>query len=260
MQQNKLYKKTGLFVVIGFACLIVVIFNYVGQKFTTDDKDLVVMYFEESIQGLSVGSSVVLQGVEIGQVNRIKLIANVQQGTFQTPVYVLFDKKKIMPIGKVNDSEAKKAEVLDRLVEKGLKARLVGANLLTGQLMIELIMDPDQKPVMRGTGRFREIPTVLSAYAKFSEDLKDIPLRETLTRMGDVLLDLDDKLPTILNNVANITGKFNNMLNKKSGEVSKTLTNANATMEEISKASRSIKNLTDYLERHPEAILKGKEK
>ena len=111
MQQNNLYKKTGLFVVIGFACLIGVIFNYVGQKFTTDDKDLVVMYFEESIQGLSVGSSVILQGVEIGQVSRIKLIADVQKGTFQTPVYVLFDKKKIMPIDKMNDSEARRTQV-----------------------------------------------------------------------------------------------------------------------------------------------------
>ena len=50
------------------------------------------------------------------------------------------------------------------------------------------------------------------------------------------------------------------MLDTKSGSLSQTLNNANTTMEEISKASRSIKNLTDYLERHPEALIRGKEK
>ena len=36
--------------------------------------------------------------------------------------------------------------------------------------------------------------------------------------------------------------------------------NINNTLEEIAKAGRSLKNLTDYLERHPEAIIQGKEK
>ena len=50
------------------------------------------------------------------------------------------------------------------------------------------------------------------------------------------------------------------MLDKKSGEASKSMSSFNSTMEEISKTSRSIKNLTDYLERHPEALIHGKEK
>jgi hypothetical protein len=33
-----------------------------------------------------------------------------------------------------------------------------------------------------------------------------------------------------------------------------------ATMQDMGQASVAIKNLADYLERHPEAILKGKEK
>ncbi len=257
MQQNKTYKKVGLFVVIGFACLIGVIFHYIGKKFMTDENDLVVMYFEESIQGLSAGSSVVLQGVEIGQVKKIKLVTDLKEGTFKTPVYVLFDKKKITSRkGKYFSRQV----LLEKLIAKGLKARLASANYLTGQLMIELFMDPDQPVIMRGSGEIREIPTSLSEFAKFSEDLKGIPLHETLTKMGDVLVDLDENLPAILNNVAQITAKVDKMLNNKSGEVSKTLMNANTTMEEISKASRSIKNLTDYLERHPEALLRGKEK
>lgn len=259
MQQNKTYKKVGLFVVIGFACLIGIIFNYVSQKYSTDDRDLVVMYFEESIQGLSVGSSVVLQGVEIGQVKKINLVTDLETGTFKTPVYVLFDTKRTTTYYE-DKKFGRREQILDKLIEKGLKARLISANLLTGQLMIDLFMDAKQPAVLRGNGEYPEIPTVLSDFAKFSEGLQRLPLHETLTRMGDVLVDLDEKLPTILDNVAKITTNFDHMLDRKSGELSKTLLNANATMEEISKASRSIKNLTDYLERHPEALLRGKEK
>ncbi len=258
MQQKKQYKIVGLFVIIGILCFIGILLNYIGNKFTTNKDDLVVMYFEESIQGLSVGSSVVLQGVEIGQVNKIKLVPDLQAGTFQTPVYVLFDRQKISSYRR--DGYPDQREILKHLIDKGLKAQLISANYLTGQLMIQLSMNPEQPVVLRGSGKYLEIPTELSAFAKFSKDLKQIPLHESLTRLGDVLVDLDHSLPAILDNVSQITQKLDRMMDKKSGEFSSTMSNINATMEEIAKASRSIKNLTDYLERHPEAIIRGKEK
>lgn len=258
MQQNKIYRKVGLFVIAGFIFLIGIIFHYVGKNFITDDKNLVVMFFDESIQGLSVGSSVVLQGVEVGQVNKINLIADLQKGTFRTTVYVLFDSKKVF--SKQNKDVVNGKNILDNLIEKGLRARLENASILTGQLRIELIMDPSSPIKLYSAGAYREIPTVLSPFAKLSQDLQEIPVHEMLMRAGDLLLDLDETLPRILTNLDSITAKLNKMMDKKSGEFSKTLNNANETMEEISKASRSIKNLTDYLERHPESILRGKEK
>lgn len=258
MQQNKTYKMTGLFVIIGIVCFLGVIFNYVGKQYMTKEDDLVVLYFEESIAGLSVGSSVVMQGVEIGNVDKINLIADLKEGTFETPVFISFTGKNVTSY--TDDETMTKREMLMHLIEKGLRARLESASLLTGQLMIELIMDPSQPAVFRGKGDDDEIPTVLSAYAKFSKDLDEIPLQESLMRIGNMAVELDEKLPKLLDNIDGISSKVDKMLDKKSGEVSKTLSNVNSTMEEISKASRSVKNLTDYLERHPEAIIQGKGK
>ncbi|MBR1605857.1 MAG: MCE family protein [Alphaproteobacteria bacterium] len=257
MQQNKKYRMVGLFVIVGLASLLGIVLSNIGQKFTSDD-DFVVMYFEESIQGLSVGSSVMLQGVEIGQVKKIKLVANLAEGSFLAPVYVAFDKRKLS--AKNKDLKVSNQQLFQNLIDKGLRAELTSSNLLTGQLMIALVMDPEQPIVLKGDGKYHEIPTTLSAFAKFSKDLNKIPLHESLTQLGNVLVDLDEHLPTILSNTAQITQKLDTMLDKRSGEFSKTMQNINTTMEEISKASRSIKNLTDYLERHPEAILRGKEK
>lgn len=258
MQQKKTYKMVGLFVMVGLASLIGVVLNYASQRFTTNQEDLVVMYFEESIRGLSVGSSVVFKGVEVGKVADISLLANLKEGTFKTPVLVLFDLENSMTTIGLTEWDDKK--MLDNLIAKGLRARLISANYLTGQLMIELVMDTKTPAVLRGTGRYWEIPTELSSFAMLSQDLEEVPLRETLSRLGNIIQDLEENLPQILENTTQITQKIDRVLDRKSGEASKSMNSFNAAMEEISKTSRSIKNLTDYLERHPEALLMGKEK
>lgn len=258
MQQKKTYELTGLFVVIGLLCLGGIIFKYVGSKYTQNESDLVIMYFEESIRGLSVGSSVVMQGVEVGKVERIKLLADLNKGTFKTPVYISLNGNKTVQ-AKYSKTQTDR-EILQNLIDKGLRARLITANYLTGQLMIELLMDPKVEAVMRGTGKYMEIPTEYSSFAMLSKDLEDIPLRDSLSRLGSILNDLEENLPTILENISQITVKMDDLLARKNGETTKTLQNFNDTLEEIGKASRSIKNLTDYLERHPEALIQGKEK
>jgi paraquat-inducible protein B len=259
MQQKKTYIAVGLFVVVGLACLAGIILKYAGNQFSADKNDYVVMYFEESVQGLNVGSQVLFQGVQVAKVADISLVADFKTGTFKTPVLVLFDSQEDVE-DKIDRAEMTNKRMLDSLIEKGLRARLVSGNLLTGQLMIELIMDGKEPPVFRGTGQYIEIPTELSPFAMISQDLQEVPLRETLSRLGNIIQNLEENLPQILENMTQITQKIDKALDKKSGEASKSMQGFNAAMEEVSKASRSIKNLTDYLERHPEALLMGKEK
>ena len=259
MQQKKTYKLVGLFVIIGFVCFIGIIMRYAGNQLMDNKDNLVVMYFEESISGLNVGSSVVFKGVEVGKVADIKLWANLQEGTFKIPVIVAFDPKRNLG-EKINKAEMSNREVLNRLIKKGLRARLASANLLTGQLMIELVMDPKVEAVFRGSGQYLEVPTELSPFALISQDLEEVSLRESLSRLGNIIEDLEDNLPQILENTTRITEKLDKALDRNSGEASQSMKSFNSAMEEISKTSRSIKNLTDYLERHPEALLRGKEK
>ncbi len=282
MQNKKTYKMTGLFVIVGIVSFIGIVFNYVTNKFTPNEDDLVVMYFDESIRGLSVGSSVVFKGVEVGKVKNISLQANLKEGTFKTPVLVLFNIED--SIDAVDSAELDEKQMFDNLIAKGLRAQLISANYLTGQLMIELVMDEKSPVVLRGNGKYWEIPTIYSAFAQLSKDLEDVPLREILSKLGSILGDIDDNLPTIMKsissvsasvdknlpsimgnidevsaNISDITSKVNEVMDKKNGETTKAVNNFNNTMEEIAKASRSLKNLVDYLERHPEAIIQGKE-
>lgn len=290
---NKTYKLTGLFVLVGLICFGAIVGYFVKQKFISDNnKNMLIMYFDESIRGLSVGSPVVLQGVEVGKVAKIRLITNIEKGTFKTPVYMVFNDD-----GSDKERDREKDEaLLKNLVDMGLRARLITANYLTGQLMIELLMVPNDKAIYRGTGKYPEIPTVYSSFAQLSKDLEDVPLQDTIIRLGHLIDNIDENIPVILENiskmsdslnktapetmqkigiladsinknlpqllqnVSNISAKIDKAMDEKNGEATNLMKNMNDTLEEFSKTSRSIKNLTDYLERHPEAIIHGKEK
>lgn len=256
MQKNKTYKIVGLFVLTGFLVFSAIIFHYVGKKFTSDDSQYVVLYFEESIQGLNVGSSVVFKGVEVGQVAKISLITNLQNGTFKMPVFITFKQNRSFQMK--DGKEASPKEILHSLIEKGLRARLISANYLTGQLMIELDMDPSVPAILRGTGDHMEIPTVISSIGMISKDLQEIPFRENMMQLGNLLKELDDKLPPIMDNMYNITAKTDKLLDSQATRAEKTINNFNAMVEQMSRAGRSVQNLADYLERHPEAMLQGK--
>lgn len=289
---NKTYKLTGLFVLIGIICFVGIVSYFIKQKYSTRNEDMLIMYFDESVRGLSVGSPVVLQGVEVGKVARIRLMTNLEKGTFKTPVYMVFNDDGSTPERSRYEYEV----LLKNLIDKGLRARLITSNFLTGQLMIELLMVPNDKPIYRGSGKYPEIPTVYSSFAKISKDLEDIPLQDTIIRIGHLIDNVDETIPDILKNIVQMTNvvnksapdtlknlndlaeslnknippflqnmqgisaKLNGAMNQKTGSAGKTIENLNTTLEEIAKASRSLRNLADYLERHPEAIIQGKEK
>ena len=88
MRKEPNKKKIGLFVIIGFISLFGIIVGMSWDKFFPDNDNLVVMYFEESVKGLNVGSPVLFKGVEIGKVSRIDLLGNEESASFSIPVYV----------------------------------------------------------------------------------------------------------------------------------------------------------------------------
>ena len=72
MRKEPNKKLIGIFMVSGFLVLLAVFAYYVKEKVFSEDGKMIVMYFEESINGLNVGSPVVFKGVQIGKVVSIK--------------------------------------------------------------------------------------------------------------------------------------------------------------------------------------------
>ena len=280
---DKVHKKRiGLFLVIGFICLFGIIGTFVVENIMPNNNKLFVMFFHESVKGLNVGSPVVLEGVEVGKVTRISLETNPKTLTFSIPVFVRFtqDNRTNSILKTMFQTHHSREEIINKLIKKGLRARLVTQNFLTGQLMIELVMLPDTPVQMVETPQTKgllQIPTVLSTIGELSKGIQDLPLKEMVYKFNNILDILSDRIPVIMPQVTllgenlnkavpafvGLTERLDGTVQKLDGQIPKTdqtINHFNTTLDNISQAARSLKNLTDYLERHPEALLKGKEK
>lgn len=243
-------KLIGLFLFIGIICFIGLIGHVIASKTISKQDTLIVMYFDESVSGLNVGSPIVFMGVEVGKVARIDLITNPQDLSFSIPVYAKFNTKTRLR------QQTDTAVTLQELIDKGLRARLTTQNYLTGQLMIELEMMPDQPVVLKETKQdILEIPTVLSPLSQLSKGIKNLPIRDSVVNLNLLLETLDKK---VIPDIQTLTSNLNNLVVDNSKDITKTIYNFNETLSDISSAAKSLRNLTDYLEQHPESLIKGK--
>ena len=72
------------------ALLITLITKNMFENYITNKYNLVVMYFSESIKGLSVGSPVMYEGVQVGKVVKIEIQTDPKTLDFSIPVYIRF--------------------------------------------------------------------------------------------------------------------------------------------------------------------------
>ena len=73
MKKTPNKKLIGLFTIASISIFIGIVLMFAGDKIFTKNNDQLVMYFEESIRGLTIGSPVSFRGVEIGKVSKIDL-------------------------------------------------------------------------------------------------------------------------------------------------------------------------------------------
>lgn len=118
-----------------------------------------VMFFEDSVRGLTAGAPVEFKGIKVGSVIDVRLEYDEPSTAFRIPVVVELEPERIVARG----SRMKKAplEAFQTLVKHGLRARLKTGNLLTGQLFVDLDMQPKSPVRLAKSGRPEpELPTV----------------------------------------------------------------------------------------------------
>jgi paraquat-inducible protein B len=225
----------GVFVVSSIAMLIagVIIFGS-GEMFKKTNK--YVMFFEDSVKGLSVGAPVIWHGVAVGSVSSIVLKANAKNLTIDVPVVIEVDPQRVeVEEGKSKDLR----EQIELMIKKGLRARLALQSLLTGSSMVEVEFLPDTPVRLTGLdSRYPEIPTVKSPMDRLAQKLQDLPIEKIAGKLADILDNLDTVIadPEIKEMVHNL-----NVASKKLDHV---LENADKL---VLNADNQVKDLTDNL-------------
>jgi len=222
----------GIFVVGALVLLMVAIVVFgSGELFRRTNK--FVLYFDGSVKGLSIGSPVMFRGVSIGAVKDISLIYDSKAGTIMLPVIVEVDDGRIKGAPSFGDLGGDK-----KMIALGLRGKLEVQNFLTGQLMISFDFYPDKPVKLRGILKgYPELPTLPTTPDIF-EIMDEIPIKE------------------IVKNLESTTQGINKLVN--SSEIPRSLYDLQGTLQETKEAMRSVSLLTEYLEQHPEALLKGK--
>ena len=106
--------------------------------------------------------------------------------------------------------------------------------------------------------KFLQVPTILSKSEEFSKRFDKLEFQETVTQFNHIAEILGTELPILLPAITKSAQSLDKTLLKIEGSSEETLSNLNRALQDISDAAKSLQNLTDYLERHPESLIKGK--
>lgn len=166
----------GLFV-LGAMVLAAGTLIFVGSLGLFSREVRCVLYFDESVNGLSVGAPIKYKGVPIGRVSDIRIHENQADSSSAVPVYVRIDTGRLQ--GELAEGmETDGAQLFGTPISNGLRGMLQLESFITGQLFIELDYVANEQT---GAPRFRqleplypEIPTVPSVMARLGTETTDL--------------------------------------------------------------------------------------
>ena len=159
-------------------------------------KIMFVLYFDESVRGLSVDSPVEFRGIKVGKVTDIRMEYDLHHASFRIPVLVQIEPERFNVIhGSQPDTEDASYALMDSLVQNGLRAQLQTSSLLMGQRFVELNMHSNLPVRLRGfSDTFPELPTIpgsigeiTAAISHFVKTLQALPLQEIATELHGTL-------------------------------------------------------------------------
>ncbi|HJW11637.1 MAG TPA: MlaD family protein [Albitalea sp.] len=238
------------------------------------------MVFDQTVRGLAVGAPIDFLGIEIGNVRAFELRYDAARKRF--PVHVTAD---IYPLrlGAVRDAMVDASDpnadtrFLARLVERGVRAQLRTGNLLTGQLYVALDFDAKAPHAVLATGNgMPAVPTVPGTLSELQPQLAEIVSKISKVPFDEIGRGLNDTLGQARTAIAQLTPEAQKAL----ADVQRTLAsvqeslarldrnmldtnapvqrNVEQTLLELQRAAQSMRVLGEYLQRHPEAVLRGK--
>ncbi|GAC1337137.1 MAG: MlaD family protein [Acetobacteraceae bacterium] len=248
-----------------------------------------VVYFESSVRGLGPGAAVEFYGIQVGMVRAVELDVNTETAQVRARVRLDIQPERIslpsMPAHKDDP-----VEVAARLVRRGMRAQLVTASYLTGQLVLALDFVPNAPPAeLTREGKDWVIPSqggglanILSAVSDIASKLDRLPLDQiganlngTLKAASGAMVSIQDlankansgltptfqRLPAIVSALQDAVGRAGRVfasIDNSYGSNSQFQRELDRAMIQVGDTARSIRLLADFLDRHPEALVRGR--
>lgn len=239
----------GVFLILSCVLFAIAVIIFGGNKFF-DKKNTAIAYFDDSLQGLSVGAPVTYRGIAIGQVKAIKIHINeVTDTDHQITVPVLITLSSENSVIRDNTKKGWKItpdEFLKTMCKQGLRAKLKMQSILTGKQYIDLAEYKGSVAVYHDKeGKYIEIPTLPSEMhqitqlvetmdfaAIYNKALNTLSSMETLSTSLAESLTKED-IQHLLSETSATVSNMNSILSQVNGQIGPLMDKINSSLADI---------------------------
>jgi paraquat-inducible protein B len=239
--------------------------------------DKYVFNFNESVRGLTVGAPVDFRGIVVGEVAAIYTRFDPVNRRFSIPVEVrLYPERftsRLQSGGPGGRLTGDRQGLAQWMVAHGLRGQLRTGNLLTGQLYIALDFFPNApKRTLDLSTVPPELPTVPGGLQSLQDSVTELVTRlnkipfegigdNAKKTLADADLLLKQLSTEVIPQARSTLAAAQTALNSANSTLqpdSPLQQNTADTMRELGRTAAAFRTLADYLERHPEALIRGK--
>ena len=200
----------GLFIVTGVALGVTGLLLFSSSKMFSKTKEFIV-YFNDSLNGLSEGAPVKFRGVTIGTVKRVMVQFNQATNDYAMPVILEFEEKLLrerMP----SFGYVFKEDVMAERVKAGLRATLQTESLVTGVLYVGVDINPSASPpVFHQLEKiYPEVPTEPTKTQQLFNNLASLDIKSLQTNLTGLISQLRSTVDEL--KMADINAGVTNLL------------------------------------------------
>ncbi len=228
--------------------------------------------FPGPLPGLHVGAPVLAQGIRIGTVRDVVVAFATGATEVTASVTITLDivpDRVVLDGARLTSDEALRAAV-EALAARGLRARVAGAGTRFDEARIELVLDPQAPPPPASVpGAAPELPTLppepdrlrieldrlLGRLAALPVEQMGADLAATLETLRE--LATAPELRTALVSLAAAADRLPDLVARLEPEAT-LWSDLRALLREVDGATRALRLLLEYLERHPDALIRGR--
>jgi len=185
-------KSIGLFIVTGLALGVIGVTLFSSLKMFSKTLDVIV-YFNDSLNGLREGAPVKFRGVIIGSVKRVMVRFNQAPDDFALPVICAIEEKLVRERLGEGSAEFFTSRAMEERIQAGFRASLQTESLVTGLLYIDTRFNPKAPlPVFHQLEKiYPEIPTEPTQIQQLFENLASFDIKSLQTNLNGLIRRLD---------------------------------------------------------------------
>ncbi|HAB15759.1 MAG TPA: hypothetical protein DCE44_04835, partial [Verrucomicrobiales bacterium] len=206
----------GLFIVTGVALGVIGLLLFSSSKMFSKTRDVIV-YFNDSLNGLSVGAPVKYRGVTIGSVTQVMILFNQATNDHAMPVILEIEDKLVRQrlgdkAGQEFYSQITDERIRDARIKQGLRVSLQTESLVTGVLYVDMRINPKAPPPVfhQLEQIYVEYPTEQTQIAQLFENLGSLDLKGLQTNLNGLIVRLDTTVGEL--KMADINAGVTNLL------------------------------------------------